>query len=226
MSDPEPSQPVALRASPTYLRLKGWMDRYVALVALAVAGPLMLLLAWWIRRDSPGPALFAQTRAGLHGRPFTFYKFRTMRVDVDPYDDSPSSADDPRLTRLGRFLREASLDELPQLINVLRGEMSFVGPRPLFLQQAAEWNPRQRSRLLVKPGLTGLSQIHGRASITIEEKLELDAQYVQKISLRTDLWILWRTIQNVLTRRGLYQTQYSRQRPRFRARNPSGASTH
>jgi lipopolysaccharide/colanic/teichoic acid biosynthesis glycosyltransferase len=173
----------------------------------------MLLLAWLIRRDGH-PALFRQTRAGLHGRPFALLKFRTMRVDADPFGDSPQTADDPRLTPLGRRLREWSLDELPQLINVLRGEMSLVGPRPLYLQQMAEWNDRQRARLLVKPGLTGLAQIHGRADLTLEDKLEWDVRYVETISLRTDLGILWRTLRNVWRRGGIYETRYSRTQAR------------
>src|SRR5690606_1842032 len=139
----------------------------------------------------------------------------TMRQDVDPYGDSPAGQDDPRVTPLGRRLRETSLDELPQLINVLRGEMAVVGPRPLLVQQIAEWNARQRTRLRVRPGLTGFSQIHGRASIPIEEKLEWDVRYVQSVSLRTDLWVIWRTLRSVWRREGLYQTEYSRARRHY-----------
>ncbi len=211
----DPSRPVALRVARCYLWLKDALDRYVALLALVALSPLLLLLAWRVRVDSPGPAFFAQRRAGRGGEPFTFYKFRTMRTDADPFGDSPTSGDDARITRLGRFLRESSLDELPQLINVLRGEMSLVGPRPLFVQQVASWTPRQRSRLQVKPGLTGFSQIHGRASIPIEEKLEWDVRYVQSVSLRTDLTVLWRTLSNVWNQAGLYQTRYSAERERF-----------
>ncbi|RMF83735.1 MAG: sugar transferase [Planctomycetota bacterium] len=207
---------VRVRAPASYLWLRDRVAPYIALCALALFAPLMLWIAWRIRRDSPGPALFRQTRAGLHGRPFTFYKFRSMRTDVDPFGDSPSDADDPRITRLGRWLRETSLDELPQLFNVVRGEMTLVGPRPLFVQQIREWNDRQRCRLLVKPGLTGFSQIHGRASIPIEEKLEWDIRYVESVCLKTDLWVLWRTLRSVRDKEGLYQTEYSRQRARFR----------
>jgi lipopolysaccharide/colanic/teichoic acid biosynthesis glycosyltransferase len=153
-------------------------DRVLAAAALAIASPLFLYLAWRVRRDSPGAALFGQVRAGRGGQPFRMYKFRTMRTGVDPYGDSPQTGDDPRITRFGRWLRESSLDELPQLINVVRGEMSLVGPRPLYVQQIAEWDARQRGRLLVKPGLTGLAQIHGRGSLTIEDKLEYDVRYV------------------------------------------------
>ncbi len=211
----DPAVPVRLRARPSYVWLKDATDRYVAALGLLILAPLLLLLAWRVRSDSPGPAFFSQPRAGRGGRPFTFLKFRTMRTDVDPFGDSPTSGEDARITRLGRLLRESSLDELPQLINVLRGEMSLVGPRPLFVQQIASWTPRQRSRLQVKPGLTGFSQIHGRASIPIEEKLEWDVRYVQSVSLRTDLAVLWRTLASVWSKAGLYQTRYSTQRDRF-----------
>ena len=202
------------RASPSYFWLKRRVDAYLALAMLVLAAPLMLILALVIRRDRSGPAVFRQTRAGRDGRPFTLLKFRTMRTDVDPFGDSPGSGADPRLTAVGRRLRETSLDELPQLFNVLRGEMSLVGPRPLYLQQIAEWNSRQRGRLLVSPGLTGLAQINGRGSITIEEKLEWDVRYVETVSLRNDLGILWHTLLGVVTRSGIYEVQYSRTRAR------------
>jgi len=189
------------------------MDRYVALAALLVVGPVLLLLAWLVRRDRH-PALFRQTRAGLGGRPFTLLKLRTMRPDADPFGDSPQSGQDPRLTRIGRWLRETSLDELPQLVNVLRGEMSLVGPRPLYMQQIQEWDTRQRRRLLVKPGLTGLAQLRGRGGLTLEEKLEWDVRYVETISLRTDLSILLQTFLSLWKRAGIYEVRYSRTKPR------------
>lgn len=190
-------------------RARRLLDIVVAVVALAAAAPLMLLIAALIRRDSAGPALFRQTRAGRDGRPFTLFKFRTMRTDADPYGASPHSGDDPRLTRLGRLLRESSLDELPQLWNVLHGDMTLVGPRPLYQSQAAEWNERQRRRLAVQPGLTGLAQVCGRASLTIEEKLELDVQYVLNRSPRLDAWILWRTLCQWFGRPAIYEVRYS-----------------
>jgi lipopolysaccharide/colanic/teichoic acid biosynthesis glycosyltransferase len=204
---------VACAAPPSYLWLKDHLDRYVALAALMLFGPLLLILAALVRRDG-SPAVFRQTRAGRQGRPLTLLKFRTMRPDVDPFGDSPQHGADPRLTWLGRWLRETSLDELPQVLNVLRGEMSLVGPRPLYLQQMAEWDARQRSRLLVKPGLTGLAQVRGRGELTLEEKLELDVQYVQSISLRTDLGILWQTLTGLWRRTGIYEVRYSQTRAR------------
>ena len=206
--------PVRCPATRSYLWLKRCLDWYVAVVALLAAAPLLALIALLIRRDSPGPALFRQTRAGLHGRPFTLLKFRTMRTGVDPYGDSPQSGRDPRLTRVGRWLRETSLDELPQFWNVLRGDLSLVGPRPLYVQQIAEWNSRQRGRLLVKPGLTGLAQVHGRANLTIEDKLEWDVRYVEQAGLRTDLRILAQTLAGLARRTGIYEVRYSRTRSR------------
>lgn len=214
--------PVRCHASPAYLWLRSVADRVAAAGALLVLSPLLLWLAWRVRADSPGPAFFKQERAGLRGRPFTLYKFRTMRTDADPYGDSPQTGEDPRITRLGRWLRETSLDELPQLLNMLRGEMGLIGPRPLYMQQMAEWNARQRGRLLVKPGLTGLAQISGRGSLTIEEKLELDVRYVETASLRTDLWILWRTFVGVFKKADIYEKQYSATRAR---RSESGSTT-
>jgi len=144
--------------------IKRFMDLCTSLVALLLLLPVFALIGGLIRRGSKGPAVFRQERAGLGGRPFVFYKFRTMRLDADPYGASPKSGADPRLTRIGRFLRETSLDELPQLLNILKGDMSLVGPRPLYIAQISEWNERQQRRLLVKPGLTGLAQISGRGA--------------------------------------------------------------
>jgi lipopolysaccharide/colanic/teichoic acid biosynthesis glycosyltransferase len=211
---PDSNRPARPGATASYLWLKRRIDAYVALVGVVFAAPLFLVLMVMIRRDSPGPAIFRQRRAGRHGCPFTFFKFRTMRTDADPFGDSPDSGGDPRLTRVGRRLRESSLDELPQLVNVLRGDMSLVGPRPLYVQQIAEWNERQRDRLLVKPGLTGLAQINGRGAITIEEKLEWDVRYVETASLRNDLAILWHTALGVVKATGIYEVQYSQTRAR------------
>jgi len=138
-------------------------------------------------------------------QPFTLYKFRTLRADADPFGVSPRRPDDPRLTRIGRVLRETSLDELPQLWNVLRGEMSLVGPRPLYMSQAREFTPRQRRRLDVRPGLTGLAQIQGRGEVPHEEKLEIDIRYVEQASLRLDLKILWVSLAFPFRRKEAYQ---------------------
>jgi undecaprenyl phosphate N,N'-diacetylbacillosamine 1-phosphate transferase len=133
-----------------------------------------------------------------------------MRQNADPYGPSPKSGQDARLTKVGRFLREYSLDELPQLYNILKGDMSFVGPRPLYISQMAEWNERQKKRLFVKPGLTGLAQIKGRGELTQEEKLELDVRYVETVSFWNDLKILTATFFMVFGRKNIYEKRYSR----------------
>lgn len=171
--------------------------------------PLLLAIALTIRLSSRGPALFVQQRAGKAGKPFGLYKFRTMRLDVDPFGPSPKSGEDPRLTRVGRWLREYSLDELPQLVNIVKGDMSLVGPRPLYVAQMAEWNERQRRRLSIRPGLTGLAQISGRGALTREEKLDLDVQYVERAGLRFDAAILLATLAQSCGRKGIYEQKYS-----------------
>jgi len=171
--------------------------------------PVFAVIIIAIRVSGKGPAVFKQERAGKDGKPFMFYKFRTMRADVDPFGASPKSGDDPRLTMVGKFLREYSLDELPQLFNVLKGNMSIVGPRPLYVSQMAEWNERQKKRLLVKPGLTGLAQISGRGELTREDKLELDVKYVETTSLWTDIKIILATVIQVFRRKSIYEKRYS-----------------
>ena len=131
-------------------------------------------------------------------------------TDADPFGASPKSGEDSRLTKIGKFLREYSLDELPQLFNILKGDMSVVGPRPLYMSQIAEWNDRQKKRLLVKPGLTGLAQISGRGELTREEKLELDVRYVETASLWLDLKIILMTIRQVFARKNIYEKKYSK----------------
>jgi len=189
--------------------LKRGLDVLVAASALIVLWPFLVAIGLIIRLSSKGPAVFKQERAGKDGKPFVFYKFRTMRVDVDPFGPSPKLGDDPRLTKVGKFLREYSLDELPQLLNILKGDMSIVGPRPLYLLQIPEWSERQQKRLCVKPGLTGLAQISGRGRITIEEKLELDVKYVETASLSGDLRIVLATITQVFGRKDIYEERYS-----------------
>ncbi len=199
-----------------YELAKRAFDALVALLALLVLGPVMLVIALAVRLESPGPAIFRQRRAGWRGRPFEIWKFRTMRADADAYGNSPHGAEDPRLTAVGRRLRETSLDELPQLLNVLAGRMSLVGPRPLYERQAELWDERQRRRLDVRPGITGYAQAYGRAGMMIEDKIEFDLYYVRNRSFILDLCILCRTVANVLMRRGgdVYEKRYSRTRER------------
>lgn len=171
--------------------------------------PLLIVIATLIRLTSRGPAIFVQERAGLGGRAFRFYKYRTMTLEADPYGASPKSGDDPRLTSFGRFLRETSLDELPQLFNILKGDMTLVGPRPLYVAQIAEWTPHQRRRLEVKPGLTGLAQTSGRGELTREAKLALDVRYVERANWRLDLKIIIATVRQVFGGKAIYEQRYS-----------------
>ena len=184
-------------------------DIAVSLPAMSLLLPVFAVIVIVIRVSSKGPAIFRQERAGKDGTPFIFYKFRTMKLGIDPFGASPKSGDDPRLTRIGKLLREYSLDELPQLFNVLKGDMSIVGPRPLYVSQMTEWNERQKKRLLVKPGLTGLAQISGRGELTREEKLELDVKYVETASFWTDIKIILATVIQVFRRKNIYEKKYS-----------------
>jgi lipopolysaccharide/colanic/teichoic acid biosynthesis glycosyltransferase len=189
--------------------MKRLFDIVFSLPVAVVLLPVFVVIWTAIRISSKGPAIFRQERIGKGGKPFIFYKFRTMRVDVKPFGPSPKSGDDPRLTRTGKLLREYSLDELPQLFNVLKGDMSIIGPRPLYVSQMAEWDERQRKRLLVKPGLTGLAQISGRGELTREEKLELDVKYVETAGFWLDLKIILATIAEVFRRKNIYEKKYS-----------------
>jgi lipopolysaccharide/colanic/teichoic acid biosynthesis glycosyltransferase len=200
------------------LLVKRTMDLAGALLGLLLLAPVMLALALLIRLDSPGPALFRQWRRGRGGRPFRMFKFRTMVVDaerrLDDLESRNESAggvlfklrDDPRVTRPGRFLRRSSLDELPQLINVLRGEMSLVGPRPLQIRDSERLRDADphgyADRLEVLPGLTGPWQVGGRSDLDYDQMVRLDRDYVANPSLGRDLWILGRTVLVVLLRRG------------------------
>ena len=193
-----------------YRAIKRIVDFCLAFVGLLFAWPVIVVIAVIIRVSSKGPAFFAQQRAGRNATPFTMYKFRTMRTDADPFGASPKSGADPRITPIGRFLREYSLDELPQLLNMLKGDMAFIGPRPLYMSQATEWNERQRRRLEVKPGLTGLAQVSGRAQLTIEEKLEIDVRYVETESFITDIKIVAATFGAIVGKKDIYEKRYSK----------------
>jgi len=188
---------------------KRGLDVIISLSALIILCPALFFIVIVIKVSSKGPAIFKQKRAGKNGNPFVFYKFRTMIADTDPFGPSPKSGRDPRLTKVGRILREYSLDELPQLFNILKGDMSVVGPRPLYLSQIPEWSERQKKRLLVKPGLTGLAQISGRGELTREEKLELDIKYVETAGFSADVKIALATIAYVFKRKGIYEKRYS-----------------
>lgn len=182
-------------------QLKRFFDLIVSMIALLIFSPLLILLAILIRFRLGSPVLFTQTRPGLHGKPFTIYKFRTMSDALDA--DGNLLPDAERLTRLGRFLRSTSLDELPELFNVLKGDMSLVGPRPLLMEYLDRYTPEQARRHEVRPDITGWAQINGRNAITWEEKFRLDVWYVDHCSLWLDLKIIVLTIWKVLRREGI-----------------------
>ena len=179
-----------ITTDPTFAPYRG--KRFVDLaIIVMVAVPALVIAAGCavaIRFTSPGPILFRQQRVGRNGAEFTILKFRTMREG-----DNPIIPDAAVITRVGSVLRRFSIDELPQLLNVARGEMSVVGPRPTLAYQVRRWSPTQRNRLAVRPGLTGLAQINGRNSLSWPERLEFDVEYVRRQSFRTDLRILART---------------------------------
>lgn len=183
--------------------MKCLIDVILTLTGLAVLAPLMLILILLVRVNLGAPILFRQTRPGLHGKPFAMYKFRTMTNDRDA--DGNLLPDEKRLTRFGRFLRSTSLDELPELINVLKGEMSLVGPRPLLMEYLERYTPEQARRHEVRPGITGWAQVNGRNAISWEEKFKLDVWYVDNRSLWLDIRILWMTFQKVFKREGISQ---------------------
>jgi lipopolysaccharide/colanic/teichoic acid biosynthesis glycosyltransferase len=181
------------------------LDIVLAAIGLVLAAPLLPIAAIAIRLDSRGPVIYRQRRVGKDGQPFDVYKLRTMRLGADPVGvGTPVLEGDPRVTQVGQLLRRFSLDEIPNLINVLRGELAIVGPRPTLAAQVELYTERQRRRLEVKPGITGWAQVNGRAGIPWEERIELDVWYVDNRSLALDLRILGRTARLLLTGRGLY----------------------
>jgi len=185
--------------------VKEIIDQIFGWMVLIILSPLFWLIAGLIRLETPGPAFFRQERMGKGGRPFVAYKFRSMVDNATGMGLGLNVAvNDARITRMGKFLRNTSLDELPQLFNVLKGEMSLVGPRPTLAYQVAAYNDVQRRRLLVKPGITGWAQINGRNAIPWEERIRLDVWYVDHWSLGLDFTILLRTIKTWVHREGLY----------------------
>jgi lipopolysaccharide/colanic/teichoic acid biosynthesis glycosyltransferase len=187
-------------------RGKRALDVVVAGGALVLAAPVLGAAAVLIRAETHGHPIYRQRRVGLHGEPFDLYKLRTMVSGAETMGAGLAvDAGDSRITRFGAVLRRTSMDELPNLVNVLRGEMSIVGPRPTVQVQVDRYTERQRGRLGVPPGLTGWAQIHGRASLPWHERIELDLWYVEHASLAVDLRILWRTLRMILGGHGLYR---------------------
>ncbi len=178
-----------------FKRTLGILFSFIGLILLS---PLMLLISFAIKLDSKGPILFKQVRTGKNGKPFKLYKFRSMVVDNDVYDLSKKDAH----TKVGSFLRKTSLDELPQLINILKGEMAFIGPRPWITDYYENMNEKERHRCDVLPGITGLAQAKGRNKLTIFEKINYDLEYIRDYSLYEDLKVIFLTIKTVLSKVG------------------------
>ncbi|MBT9587164.1 sugar transferase [bacterium] len=196
-----------MSARPWYRRpdnaLKRIFDIAVAGLGLLLTSPILLTLAAWIRYEDGGPIFYIHPRVGKDGKLFPFFKFRTMAVGSDR-QGYEIDAGDQRITRVGNVLRRWSIDEVPQLLNVLRGEMSLIGPRPTLAYQVDSYTPRQRGRLVVRPGLTGLAQVRGRNSLTWPQRIELDLEYIENYSLVLDLQILLATFRAVVTPDGIY----------------------
>ena len=182
------------KINPVYALLKRMFDIIISLLAMIVLSSFMLIISWIIKKDSPGPVIFKQKRVGRYGKEFNFFKFRTMHTDVKPYDWTPTSLEDNRITKFGKFLRRTSLDELPQFWNVLKGEMSIVGPRPEMPFIVETYNEIQRDRLNVKPGITGLWQISADRGKQIHENIEYDLYYIDNCGFLLDLVIIIRTL--------------------------------
>lgn len=211
----QPHFSVTPNASPVYRFLKRTGDILISLFGLIVLSPVLAVVALLIWLEDRGPVIFTQERNGLNNRIFKMYKFRSMvinaaalRSEMEKYNELDGPAfkmkHDPRITRIGRFIRKTSLDELPQLVNILLGQMSLVGPRPLPTYETAQCNDYQMQRLLVKPGLTCYWQISGRSDITFDEWIEMDLKYIREASALTDLKILFQTARAVLTGKGAY----------------------
>jgi lipopolysaccharide/colanic/teichoic acid biosynthesis glycosyltransferase len=201
--NPLPRRPRGNRLAPIRTRA---LDIVIALPVTIITAPLVALLAVAVRLESPGDPIYRQSRVGQDGRPFQIYKLRTMVSGAELIGAGLAIAQgDDRITRIGELLRRYSLDELPNLWNVLRGEMSIVGPRPTLPGQVDQYTPRQRGRLAVKPGITGWAQINGRASLPWPERIELDLWYVEHRSLALDITILSRTLGQVVRGSGIYK---------------------
>jgi len=182
------------------------VDLVVAGLALVAVSPVLALAMLAIRLESPGHPIYRQRRVGKDGDEFDMLKLRTMVSGAERMGAGLAvNEGDTRITRVGRFLRRFSLDELPNLVNILRGEMSIIGPRPTIQVQVAQYTDRQRGRLAIRPGLTGWAQIHGRTSLPWTERIELDLWYIEHRSWRLDLKIVWKTITMLITGRGLYK---------------------
>lgn len=201
---------------------KRWLDLLLTLPGLIILSPVLLVIALLVRLKLGAPVLFRQQRPGLHGKPFAIYKFRTMTHAQD--ENGELLPDAERLTPFGKLLRRTSLDELPELLNVLRGEMSLVGPRPLLMRYLARYSPEQARRHAVRPGITGLAQVSGRNALSWEDKFRLDVRYVDHCTPALDLRILLRTAVTILRREGIHQAGHATAEEFFPTPRPAGST--
>lgn len=174
------------------------LDFSLSFVGILLLLPIYLLIAVVIKLDSKGPAIYRQKRIGKDKREFEIYKFRSMVVNADKIGGLSTKQGDPRITKVGKFLRKTSLDEIPQLFNVLLGDMSFVGPRPDVKESLKNYDEDRMAKFLVKPGITGYAQVYGRSSLTVDKKKELEVKYVEEVSLSTDIKVLIKTAKKVI----------------------------
>lgn len=207
---------VAVSKSKCYFFMKRCFDLVGSLLLLLFLSPLLLLIALLIKIDDPkGKVIFSQTRIGKDGEPFRMYKFRSMYADAEKRLEDLLALnevegamfkmkEDPRVTNIGKFIRKTSIDELPQLVNVLKGDMSLVGPRPPLVREVLEYTDYDKQRLLVKPGCTGLWQVMGRNNVSFQRMVELDLTYIEKQSMGFDFYILYRTVWVLLSQDGAY----------------------
>ena len=207
-----------------YDRLKRAIDVVLVLIGMALLSPLFAVLAWRVRREFGSPVLFRQRRPGRHGEIFELRKFRTMTDERGP--DGQLLPDEQRLTDFGRWLRASSLDEIPEMVNVLTGEMSLVGPRPLLVEYLERYSPTQARRHEVRPGITGWSQINGRNNMSWDDKLALDVWYVDHRSLTLDVRILLRTLWVMVTRQGVNLDGHATTVPFQGGHDEPGPDTH
>lgn len=215
----DPSMPIltarlAQYSLPTRI-FKRVCDIVLSLVAIILSSPIMLWAAYKVKREDGGPVFYSQTRIGIYGKPFTMYKFRSMRLNADKMDAEVAAAagvelgttfkvkDDPRVTKIGKFIRKTSIDEVPQFFNVLRGDMSMVGPRPQRQYEVDQYSPLYSTRLLVKPGITGPWQISGRNDLSQEQSEYADVSYIQNWSITGDIAILLKTVGAVFNGTGM-----------------------
>lgn len=192
------------KAQKSYLKRKRVMDMVLALILLIVTSPIMLFFCVWIRIESKGPAIFKQRRPGYHQKIFSIYKLRSMRVET--IRNGKALTDQERLTCSGRVARKTSIDELPQLINILKGEMSFIGPRPFLINDLKKYNEEQRIRFEVLPGITSWTAIHGRNDMPEQDKFNYEIYYVKHLGLRIDMKIFFQTIALVFSQKNIEDT--------------------